>query len=67
MDNSHVPAPALRYLPMTKEPRTAWQYSNHMYWTVSNMIEVHSGMDLEKIHEAEALGAVRDGFCISLH
>lgn len=36
----------LRHLRMTKEPRTAWQYSNHMYWAVCHMIEVHSGLPL---------------------
>lgn len=38
----------LRYLQLTKEPRTTWQYSNHMYWAVSHMIETHSGLSLEQ-------------------
>jgi CubicO group peptidase (beta-lactamase class C family) len=36
----------LRHLAMSQELRTTWQYSNHMYWAVSRMIEVHCGMEL---------------------
>jgi CubicO group peptidase (beta-lactamase class C family) len=38
----------LRHLSFTKEPRTEWQYSNHMYWAVSHMIEVQTGKSLEQ-------------------
>jgi CubicO group peptidase (beta-lactamase class C family) len=37
----------MRHLSINKNPRTTWQYSNHMYWAVSHMIEVVSGKDLE--------------------
>lgn len=37
----------MRHLSINKTPRTTWQYSNHMYWAVSHMIEVVSGKDLE--------------------
>ena len=33
----------LRNLKPTKEPRTVWQYSNHMYVTLGHVIEVLSG------------------------
>ncbi|EFX03953.1 serine beta-lactamase-like superfamily protein [Grosmannia clavigera kw1407] len=36
----------LRHLELTKELRTKWQYSNHMYWAVSHAIEEKSGQDL---------------------
>lgn len=34
---------SLRYLPLTAEPRTAWQYCNLMYVTVSYIIETLTG------------------------
>lgn len=46
----------LRYLQMNKEPRTSWQYSNHLYWAVCHMIEVHSRMSLEKFMKENIWG-----------
>ena len=34
----------LRYLPITAEIRTRWQYCNMMYMTISHFIETWSGM-----------------------
>lgn len=36
----------LRHLDMTEELRAKWQYSNHMYWAVSYMIEKKTGQPL---------------------
>ncbi|CAN8099828.1 unnamed protein product [Discula destructiva] len=36
----------LRHLDMTEELRAKWQYSNHMYWAVSYMIEKKTGQRL---------------------
>lgn len=39
----------MRYLPMTAEPRTRWQYCNLMYGTAGAMIEKHTGHSLEDV------------------
>ncbi|KAI9051163.1 hypothetical protein LZ554_005265 [Drepanopeziza brunnea f. sp. 'monogermtubi'] len=37
---------ALRYLPMTEEPRVRWQYCNMMYTAASYLLETLTGMSL---------------------
>ena len=37
----------MRYLPMTAQPRTQWQYCNNMYAVVTDLIQTVTGMDLE--------------------
>ena len=39
----------MRYLPMTAEPRTKWQYCNVMYTAVSRCLEILSSMSLEEV------------------
>ena len=39
----------LRYLPMTAEPRTIFQYCNLMYVVMTNLLEAVTGMDLETL------------------
>ncbi|KAF2213811.1 hypothetical protein CERZMDRAFT_38179, partial [Cercospora zeae-maydis SCOH1-5] len=39
----------LRYLPITREPRTRFQYCNIMYTTVGALLERHTGLKLEEV------------------
>ncbi|KAM3416566.1 UPF0214 protein YfeW [Cercospora zeina] len=39
----------LRYLPITREPRTRFQYCNIMYATVGALLERHTGLKLEEV------------------
>lgn len=39
----------LRYLPMTAEPRTTFQYCNLMYGVVTDLLETMTGLKLETI------------------
>ncbi|CAK1364292.1 hypothetical protein CB0940_07994 [Cercospora beticola] len=39
----------LRYLPLTSEPRTRFQYCNIMFATVGVMLERHTGLQLESL------------------
>ncbi|KAJ2899271.1 hypothetical protein MKZ38_003321 [Zalerion maritima] len=38
---------SLRYLPLSAEPRTAWQYSNHNYGVAGYLVEALTGQSLE--------------------
>ena len=37
----------MRYLPMTAQPRTRWQYCNMMYAVITDLIQTVTGTDLE--------------------
>lgn len=39
----------IRYLPMTYEPRTMWQYCNLMYVVVTDLLQTITGLQLETI------------------
>ena len=39
----------MRYLPMTAEPRTTWQYCNLMYAVITDLLETITGQKLETI------------------
>ena len=39
----------MRYLPMTAEPRTQWQYCNMMYAVITDLIQTITGKDLETL------------------
>ena len=39
----------LRYLPLSAEPRTRWQYCNVMFGTVGAVLEKHTGLILEEV------------------
>lgn len=39
----------MRYLPMTAEPRTVWQYCNIMYAVMTELLETVTGVDLETL------------------
>ncbi|KAF7189056.1 putative penicillin-binding protein PbpX, partial [Pseudocercospora fuligena] len=55
----------MRYLPMTAEPRTRWQYCNTMFGAVGGMIERHAGASPESVFRNriwEPLGMKSTGF-----
>lgn len=39
----------MRYLPMTAEPRTVWQYCNLMFGVMTDLVETLTGIKLEQI------------------
>lgn len=59
---------SMRYLPVTAEPRTKWQYCNIMYASVGYLVETITGKDLESILKRwfwEPLGMQSTFFSIS--